>query len=236
MLLLPSLAVSEEIGLESLRARHWYRRLVYFFNIVSVKSTDYLHSLLPMKQCSYDQTRGNLFRKFIKNTEYFKNSFFPYCLNEWNNLGPELKTSISVSKFKKGLHAFIPPKMCPVYKIHDPLGLKLLTRLRVNFSHLREHKFRHNFLDALNPLCSCSLEFESTNHYLLRFPFYTHVRKIFLDNITDIIGPISTLPDDKLVNLLLYVNDIYSAGQNSSVLQNTIVFLKSSGRFDVLLF
>ena len=48
--------------------------------------------------------------------------------------------------------------MCPVYKIHDPIGLKLLTRLRANLGHLREHKFRHNFLDTLNPLCSCSLE------------------------------------------------------------------------------
>ena len=51
--------------------------------------------------------------------------------------------------------------MCPVYKIHDPIGLKLLTRMRVNLSHLREHKFRHNFLDTLNSLCSCSLEIES---------------------------------------------------------------------------
>ena len=39
--------------------------------------------------------------------------------------------------------------MNPVYNIHDPIGLKFLTRLRVNFSHLREHKFRHNFLDTL---------------------------------------------------------------------------------------
>ena len=53
--------------------------------------------------------------------------------------------------------------------------------LRVNLSHLREHKFHHNFLDTLNPLCSCSLEIESTSHYLLRCPFYTHIRKTLLD-------------------------------------------------------
>ena len=78
-----------------------------------------------------------------------------------------------------------------------------------------------------------SLEIESTNHYLLRCPFYTCIRKALLDNITDIIGPVSDLSDDKLVNLLLYGNDVYSIEQNSSVLLNTIVFLKSSERFDI---
>ena len=74
--------------------------------------------------------------------------------------------------------------MNPVYNIHDPIGLKFLTRLRVNFSHLREHKFRHNFLDTLNPLCSCGLEIESTKHYLLHCPFYTCIRRTLYDNIT----------------------------------------------------
>ena len=34
-----------------------------------------------------------------------------------------------------------------------PLGIKLLNRLKVEFSHLNKHKFRHNFADTLNPLC-----------------------------------------------------------------------------------
>ena len=29
------------------------------------------------------------------------------------------------------------------------------------------HKFRHNFADTLNPLCSCSLETEVKEHYFL---------------------------------------------------------------------
>ena len=226
----------QELGLESLRERRWYRRLVYFFNIVSGNSPEYLCSLLPTKQCSYDLARNNMFRNFNMNTDYFKNYFFPYCVEEWNKLGQALKMSLSISKFKKGLLAFIRSNMRSVYGINDPLGLKLLTRLRVNFSHLREHKFRHNFRDTLNPLCSCDLEIESTNHYLLRCPFYTCIRKTLLDNITDVIGPVSDLSDVKLVNLLLYGNDVYSTRQNFSVLQNTIIFLKSSERFDIPLF
>ena len=53
--------------------------------------------------------------------------------------------------------------------------------------------------------------------------------------ILTIIVPISDLSDDKLVNILLFGDDIYiySAEQNSSVLQNKIIFLKSSESFDI---
>ena len=36
--------------------------------------------------------------------------------------------------------------------IHDPVDVKLMSRLRLKFSHLNEHKFRHNFKDALSPM------------------------------------------------------------------------------------
>ena len=58
-----------------------------------------------------------------------------------------LKNALFVTIFKKALFRFYGPKACSIFNIHNPLGLKLLTRLRVNLSHLREHKFRHNFLD-----------------------------------------------------------------------------------------
>ena len=39
--------------------------------------------------------------------------------------------------------------------------------------------------------------------------------------------------DDKLTNLLLYGDNIHSAEVNASILKNTLIFLKSSERFDV---
>ena len=224
-----------ELGLESLRDRRWYRRLTYFFNIVSFNAPSYLSSLLPVKQTSYDLARKNLFRNFTLHTDYFKNSFFPYCVREWNKINPNLRNSPSLSVFKKGLLAFIRPKECSIYNIIDPYGLKLLTRLRVNLSHLREHKFRHNFLNTLNPLCSCMLETESTGHYLLRCPFYADVRKTLFDNIINTIGSISSLSNDKLIHLLLYGKEAYSVEVNAAILKYTIVFLKSSERFDMAL-
>ena len=118
----------------------------------------------------------------------------------------------------------------------DPQGIKLLTRLRVRLSHLREHKFLNNFLDTPNPLCSCNVENETTNHYLLRCPFYSHLRNALLDNIIEIVGSISNLCDDELVKIILFGNEKLSAVKNALLLKNTIFFLKSSERFDVPLF
>ena len=55
-----------------------------------------------------------------------------------------------------------------MYGIYDPFGVILINRLHLGFTHLREYKFRHNFADTVNPLCSCTLETENT----LRISFY----------------------------------------------------------------
>ena len=205
-----------------------------FYKIVSGICPNYLRTLLPPKQPSYNLAKTDRFRNIRARTEYFENSFFPFCVKAWNQqLGEDLKSASSISSFKNGLLAFIRPKMNSVYNIHDPHGLKLLTRLRVNFSHLREHKFRHNFRDTINPLCSCGLEVENNNHYLLRCPFFSQERKVLLDSISVVVGAISHLPDEKLTDLLLYGKDSLTSYQNAFVLRSTILFLKASGRFDV---
>ena len=48
-----------------------------------------------------------------------------------------------------------------VFGIFNPLGLKLITRLRLGLSHLNEHRFNHNFNNCINPLCTYSLDIES---------------------------------------------------------------------------
>ena len=88
-------------------------------------------------------------------------------MNQWNNLDPIIRSIVKISKFKKSLLKFIRPSQAYVHNVNDYVGLKVLTRLRFNLSHSYEHKFRHNFQDTVNPLCSCSLESESTTNFLL---------------------------------------------------------------------
>ena len=87
--------------------------------------------------------------------------FFPYTIKEWNKL---------YSIFKKSLLKLARTIPNSLFSVADIYGVKLLTRLRVGLSHFREYKFRHNFQDTINPLCSCSLEIESTSHFFSALP------------------------------------------------------------------
>ena len=119
-----------------------------------------------------------------------------------------------------------------IYNIHDPVGIKYLTRLRLGLSHLNEHKFRHNFQDCLNPLCSCSLEVETTNHYFLHCHYYNDIRKTLLVTVKEITNIcLSDFIDETLVNLLLYGNSNYSLEENKEVIKASINFVLSSQRF-----
>ena len=77
---------------------------------------------------------------------------------EWNKLDVKLRKFDSLPYFRNALLNVGRPTAKPVYKIHNPIGLKLLTRLRLGLSRLNEHKFKHNLQDCINPLCTCSLE------------------------------------------------------------------------------
>ena len=55
-----------------------------------------------------------------------------------------------------------------IYSIHDPLRVKYLTRLKIGFSDLKEHKFKHSFKDSIDPMCSCSSGIETAIHFFLQ--------------------------------------------------------------------
>ena len=67
--------------------------------------------------------------------------------------------------FKSSIRLIFTIKEDSVLAAHDKVGIKLITRLRIGFSHLNNHKFRQNFKDAINPLCSCGKAIESAIHY-----------------------------------------------------------------------
>ena len=122
------------------------------------------------------------------------------------------------------------------YNINDAIGVKLITRLRLGFSHLREHIFKHNFQDTLNPLCSCSIKVESTSHYFLRFHFFDVLRATLMNDLRNINSDLPTLWDKNLTNILIYVNKIYDDKINQIILMHVIRYIKDSQRFDKPLF
>ena len=65
------------------------------------------------------------------------------------NSAPKFENCTSYLSFKNALIKFIRPSENKIFYIHDEVGIKLLTKLQLGFSHLRERKFRNNFVDTL---------------------------------------------------------------------------------------
>ena len=158
----------QELGLES--KRRWYRKMCCFNKIFNKQSPTYLLDIIPV--CS-----RSFFTRYVENVssfkvrhDLFKNSFFPSTVIEWNKINENIRKSERLNIFKKSILKFIQPSQNRVYNCHNPKGIKLLTRLRVGLSYLRERKFKHSFQDTLNPTCNCVENIETTSHYLLHCP------------------------------------------------------------------
>ena len=71
-------------------------------------------------------------------TELFQNPFLPFTIREWNKWDPDVRNVNTCSLFREDLLAFIRPIENSLYSICDTLGIKLLHRLQLGFSHLHE--------------------------------------------------------------------------------------------------
>ena len=134
----------QELGLETLKSRRWFRKLLSF--------PLYLFDFIPNLNRDGETRHSNNIPAIHTRHNYFKNSFYPSTLSEWNNLDCKIRNSGSPSIFKKNLLNFIRPSAESIFNIHNPYAIKLLTRFRLGLGHLRDHKFRHCFQDTLNPL------------------------------------------------------------------------------------
>ena len=123
-----------------------------------------------------------------------------------------------------------------MYNIFDPIGLKFLTRLRLGFSHLNEHRFRHNFQDCMNPLCFCSLEIEDTSRYLLHCHHFSQYRIDLMNSVKLILENFESLSDNVKKDILLYGDSRLNGNKNKFILEATLTYIKSTDRFSGSIF
>ena len=171
---------------------------------------------------------------FNANHNFFKNSFFPSTIIEWNKLDPGLRKTESLSLFKTNILKFIRRSTNSVYNCHNPKGLKFITRLRL--SHLREHKFKHSFQDTINPLSSCKIDTGSTEQFLLHCPQFINERRTFLSTVGDINYKFLENTDSNLIKVLLFGNTSFDITDTTKTLNATINFILLTKRFDKPLF
>ena len=224
----------EELGWESLAHRRWYRRLCLFYKIMNNGTPEYTRRYLPtFKQNPHDLGRPSIFAEERTNTNRYLNSFYLYCIKAWNNLDPTIRNLPNISQFKNALQQLIRPKERHLFGINDRVGVNLLTRLRVDFSDLKLHKFNHRF-NCDSPLCSCGQSSESTVHFFLHCQLYTDLRKVLLDSVSEIyLNDVRVYPDQHMFHILLYGSESFNSVANRMILESTIRYIKDSNRFKV---
>ena len=151
---------------------------------------------------------------------------------EWKKLDVTLRKSESLPYFRNALLKIGRPTAKPICNTHNPIGLKLLTRLRLGLSHLNEHKFKHNFQDCINPLCTCSLEIESFSYFFLHCHYFTNIRSTLFSELQSVDANIAKFSDNEIVDLLLYGSPKFDTDQNHKILSSCISFILKSERFD----
>ena len=166
------------------------------YKIINIGTPKYLTELIPKREIGYKSF-------FHCRTKSFKNSFSPYTTEAWYRLDLSIINSESLEVFKSKSLAAIRPVQRSIYNVFNLQGLKFLT-LSLGLSHFNKHRFKHNFKDCINSLCSCSLEVENTLHFFLHCNHYSNFHMGLMNKVNQIDEDFSYLSDDNKVSLLLY--------------------------------
>ena len=230
-----------ELGLESLADRRLSRKLILFYKIINGLAPSYLSHNLPPQRGEEDAGAGRRIRPpFVEpfcRTERYHDSFFPFCISEWNKLDVRIRNLPSVSSFKNAILKFMRPEANSVFNVTDNKDVVFLNRLRVGFSHLREHKCRHNFADTLDPFCNCRTNsLEKTEHFLMHCSDYSNERLVMFSSLFQLDISLLPLKPKVLYHILLYGDTNFSTNLNHEILSATVKFLVDTGRFSGALF
>ena len=177
-----------------------------------------------------------IYHTFTTNTVFFDNSFFSSAVIEWYKLDFRLRKAKSFTDFRKNIYSFLRLKPNSIFNFNSSKRLKLVTRLCLGLSHLREHKFKQSSQDSINPLSSCSLNIKSTIHYFLYFPPYTNERYTFLSTISEIDNELLDSNQSTLIQHLLFGNPCRDTDTNTKILNATVNHVFSAKRSDERLF
>ena len=174
----------------------------------------------------------NSFNIFPCRIEYFKNSFLPWVISDWNELEPKIDNYNSYLSFRNTPRNFIIPSENKISNIYDEVGIKPLTRVRLGFEHIIEQKDIHVFDDTSNPPYPRSIKPEWITHFFLRQHFYNIFWTSFTNGLLSIDSSRPTENDKNFLDILLYRNSKFNTKTDQNVLIFTLKSIKGSPRSD----
>ena len=143
---------------------------------------------------------------------------------------------LGVIIFKNLVLKFIRHEQNRISSTQNSEGLKLLRKMRLDLSHLADHRFRYIFHNYLNPICSCSQEIEKQNHFLLHYLDCRYVRKTFFEKINLIDSNILQESDLSITKDLLFGCEKLKDDKNNALLTSTTEFIQFMERLNHSLF
>ena len=181
-----------------------------------------------MRNVSYNLRNIRSYDQNVGRTARYSNTYFQNAPFELNLLDDDTKNSTSISEFKRKLLAMIRPIKNSIYGINDIVGVRHLSKLRLQFSRLNEHRFKHNF-DCLDPVCLCGIANEDSEHFLLHCPSFEVARRDFLGSLSDIPGlDIAGLDAQSLCHIILFGNPDLTLTANRMILEATVNYINAT--------
>ena len=148
-----------------------------FYKIKNNGIPSYLTELIPSESHLYNSWNTRNIKTYSCRTDAFKYLFFPQMINKLNfNIWKS-----SFNMFRANLIKIIQY----IFKIFNPLGLKLITRLQFRLSHLNEHRFNYIFKFHLNSFLLIKLNWKeywyyNNYHYWFFYKFFSQFLLFFV--------------------------------------------------------
>ena len=215
----------EESGFTSLKNRRRTHRLIFYYKMVNGLCPDYLLNILPPFVSTinpYHRRRPNERLIPSSKTDIFQRSFIPQTTADWNSLPDHIKTTDSISVFKRFLKSVV-NAVPAFYYLGDRPEQIIHCRLRLGMSNLNYDLFNRHL--TADPSCACGFKFETAEHYFLYCPKYSYLRQSTISKIK--IPDFITLD----ISLLLSGNLLLPARENSDIVLVVHTFIKNSRRF-----
>ena len=174
--------LNSELGWENFKTRIDFLGLSLFQKI-------HLHETRPLiRHCisHLDYEKKYLTRSKVGYSPYpnfgqkFKNSFFPYMTNLWNNLDVSIQL-LAQPNFKDKMKEKLKPKRFKHFSKGSKMGNTLLTRIRLDRSDLNLHRFSIGHSESAE--CSCHYKNESSLHYFIDCFLYSSERQALFDRV-----------------------------------------------------
>ena len=170
-----------------------------------------------------------LVKQFRFKTEPFRNSTLPSAISLWNNIDQSIRDSSSLSIFKTKIGKLHAINRNTLFQYGNRKFQIIMAQMRMNFSDLNDHLFRHHCIDS--PLCVCQKASETVIHYLFECELLDEQRHIMFESLYEILTENNI---DFTVDILLQGSSDLNKEDNLNIIYSVQKFIIESRRFGSL--